>query len=214
MEEFSPLSLNVPLPVPSRGRSTRARIGGAELVLEGVRGGHSLLWTDGRETRRYALGLGRGSLMLELRAPRFMVRVVARDTLTVAPWARLQGYVQVPLVPTLVFRGHDGESAVLLELLPRSLAGEWDETLGYAFRCASPWLVRFPVRSGDAVAVVPVRLRNDDAAPASPAHLSLRLTDADLVERRGTIVVRPRRLVFRGEEFLESTFRTLAEHRA
>src|SRR5687767_11334556 len=58
----------VPLPRPVRGGCTRVRLGSAEVILEAVRGGHSLLWTNGREARRYAIGLHRdGQLTLQLR---------------------------------------------------------------------------------------------------------------------------------------------------
>jgi hypothetical protein len=204
MEASPSLPLFAELPRPSRGGTTRVQLGSSELILERVRGGHSLLWSDGRQARRYALGLGAaGRLGLQLRAPRLPLRVAPRDTISVAPGARLCGYVHVPLVPTLVWRPGDGHDHVLVELQPNELAAEWDDHVGYTFRCASPWLVRFPMRNGEPRAVVPLRLYNRGDAPLCPAALPLRLTDDDLQPLRGSIVAAPRRLQFDGDRGVE-----------
>ena len=57
----------------------RLRFGSSELVLECARGSHSLLWLDGREARRFALGLDRsGTLSVARRSPRLPVRIAVR----------------------------------------------------------------------------------------------------------------------------------------
>jgi hypothetical protein len=203
MEDSPPLSLCVPVPSPARGGCTRIRLGGGDLVLEHVRGGHTLLWSDGRESRRYVLGLRNdGELQLRWTAPRLPVRCVVRDVLSVVPGGRLRGYLQLPLVPTLVWTGADGGCEVLIELLPRDLTAEWGDDTGHLFRCPSPWLVRFPMRSGEPKVVVPIVLRNDDGVALSPAHLPLTLRDEDLKPMRGSVVVRPFRLRWRHDAWV------------
>ena len=200
------LTTKTPLALPRRGDSTRVQVGANELVLEAVRGGHTLLWSDGREARRYALGLAAdGDLALELRAPRLPLRIVCRELVTLVPGGRLHGYVQVPLVPTIVWQPNAGSEAVLLELAPRELAAEWDDHEGAVFRCASSLHVRLPMRSGEPRANVPVWLRNDGDTVHAPAHLPLRLADHDLVELRGSLIVRPRRLQWTGAAWRTTT---------
>lgn len=197
------LARSVPLPRPAHGQASRVQIGRAELVLENRRGSYSLLWSDGRQARRYVLGLsGTGQLQVELRAPRLPLVLVPREVLTVVPGARLRGYLTVPLVPTLVWRDGLAQPQTLLELLPKGLQGVWDEQRGHAFRCGASWLTRFPFQTGEPQCVVPLRLVNDGAQPACPAQLDVHIGDDDLVELRGTIVVRPQRLRFdeRGDE--------------
>jgi hypothetical protein len=198
MQDSPSLPLSVPVPYPARGANTRIRLGSSDLVLESVRGGHALLWSDGRQARRYGLGLRPdGELHLQLRAPRLPVHCVPRDVLTIVPGARLRGYVHVPLVPTLTWTSPGAEPAVLLELPPNDLTAEWDEHEGHRFRCVSPWLVRFPMRSGEPRAVVPLSVHNLDDGMLSPTNLPLQLGDDDLVAMRGSVVVRPRRLQWR-----------------
>jgi hypothetical protein len=194
MDTPPPLSLLQPLPRPHRGGATRTRVGSAELVLENVRGGYTLLWSDGRQARRYALGLADfGHLALELKAPRLPVRVVPRETITVVPGGRLAGYLDVSLVPTLTWRGESGRAETLIELHPPELTCEWDEQTGHSFRCASSWLVRFPMRRDEPRIIVPLRVRNDGSTALSPAFIALHLRDEDLQPTRGSIVVRPTR---------------------
>jgi hypothetical protein len=182
---------------PARGGSSRVQVGSHELILERGRGGDSLLWSDGREARRHALGLpDRGELLLELRVPRLPVRVVARDQLILAPGGRLHGYVQVPLVPTLLLREPLGQQRVLIELPNRELAAEWDERAGHTFRVVSPWHLRFPMRSGEPRVVVPMWLRNRGDEVESPGDLAIDLTTTPLHELRGSIVVQPQRLTW------------------
>jgi hypothetical protein len=175
------------------------RIGSSEAVLEAVRGGHSLLWTNGRQARRFVLGLGSGGhLSLQLRAPKLPVRVVPRELITVVPGGRVAGYLQVSLVPTLVWHG-TGSSDVLLELLPEDQTAEWDEDTGHSLQAGSPWFARFPMRNGEPRAVVPVRASNRTAEVQIPPFFEVRLRDEELVLLRGSIVVPPRRLQWRGE---------------
>jgi len=203
MESSLDLPLIVAVPRPNRGGSVRLQPGGCELVLESVRGGHSLLWSDGRTSRRFALGLvDEGKLTLEQRAPRLPLRVITRDVISLVPGGRLRGYLQVPLVPSLVWNREGAPPSVLIELPPRELAAEWDDREGHSFRCPSSLHARFPMRSGEPRAVVPVVLTNPSANVASPPHIPLHLRDADLVELRSTVVVKPRRLRWVGERFV------------
>ena len=202
MQTSETLHFQTPLPKPQRGGSTRVQLGCNELVLESVRGGHSLLWLDGREARRFALGLDAdGLLLLQLRAPRLPICVVPREVLSIVPGGRLRGYLQVPLVPTVVWQPVGGAAVPLVELPPRELGAEWDEGEGARFRCTSSLHVRFPMRSGEASAIVPVVLRNVGDEVVSPGHLPLQLTDEDLEELRGSLVVRPRRLIWTGRSW-------------
>lgn len=192
----------MPLPRPLRGGCTRARIGSAEVLLETVRGGHSLLWSNGRATRRYALGLhAAGQLTLQLRAPKLPLHVVPREIVTLVSGGRLAGYVVVSLVPTVCWHSPGGSTEALLELQPDDLAAEWDETEGHLFTAASPLCVRFPVPTGEPRAVVPLRLRNDSAAVCTPGFVPLTIHDDELTPMRGSIVVPPRRLRWTGERF-------------
>lgn len=199
MDSPHSLPFQTPLPRPQRGGSTRVQLGSNELVLESVRGGHSLLWFDGREARRFALGLAAiGELALQLRAPQLPLRVAPREVLAIVPGARLRGYLQVPLIPTIVWRSSSGE-AVLVELPPRDLATEWDDADGALQRCTSTLHVRFPMRSGEPKATIPVVLRNDGGEVLSPAFVPIRFRDADLVESRASLVTMPRRLSWDGQ---------------
>ncbi|MGC6486382.1 MAG: hypothetical protein ACON4Z_01950 [Planctomycetota bacterium] len=187
----------MPLDVPGHGDATRVQVGRAELVLENRRGSFSLLWSDGRDARRYVLGLTEaGELCVELRVPRLPLRCVPRDVVTLVPGARLQGYVTVPLVPTLVWRSGASAGEPLVEMLPDDLQGVWDEATGHAFEVGVAWLSRFPFRSGAAQAVVPLRLANAGDEVVSPAYLDVSLTDDALWELRGALVVRPQRLTW------------------
>jgi len=188
--------------LPGHGDATRVQVGRAELVLENRRGSFSLLWSDGREARRYVLGLtDRGQLRLELRVPRLPLCCVPRDVVTLVPGARLRGYVTVPLVPTVVWRRGDAPAEPLVELVPDELQATWDEQKGHAFEVGVSWLSRFPFRSGAAQAIAPLRLANRGDAVVSPRHLDVQLTDDGLWELRGALVARPQRLVW-GEDGL------------
>lgn len=198
MHPAESLTYALDLARPERGASVRVQLGTQELVLEAVRGGHSLLWLDGRSSRRFVLGLPRhGDLRLELRAPRLPVHVATREVLAVAPGGRLRGYLLVPLVPTIVVR-RGSEALALVEVAPQELAAEWDDAQGARFATTSPFLTRFPMRSGEPKAVVPLVLRNDSDRACSPEHLPVTCTCRDLVPLRGCLVVAPRRLVWNG----------------
>lgn len=189
------LARSMPLPRPAPGTASRVQLGRAELVLEHTRGSYSLLWSDGREARRYLLGLPKtGQLSIELRAPKLPVRIVPRELLTIVPRARMRGFMAVPLVPTVVWRDGLDQPQTLIELHQPNLEGHWDEASGHTIRTAASWLVRFPFQTGEPQVVVPLRLYNDGADPACPGALELEITDDDLVELRGAIVVRPRRM--------------------
>lgn len=193
------LQLSTRLDLPPRGGSARMAVGGNELVFEAVRGGYTLLWHAGREARRYVVGLcGPGSLHLELRAPRYPVKLLLQETLALAPRARVRGYVQVPLVPTLLWRDADGVLTQLLDFTPAGLAAEWSDSDQPLQCCTSPWLVRFPVHTGEPRAIVPLLLKNGSDAVCSPADLPCVLRAGDLHELRGRIVAPPRRLQWDG----------------
>jgi hypothetical protein len=199
------------LPRPQRGGSTRVQLGSNELVLESVRGGHSLLWLDGREARRFVLGLDAdGELTLQLRAPKLPVRIAPREVLAVVPGGRLRGYLQLPLVPTIVWRSSKGLEATLLELPPRDLAAEWDETDGTVYRCTSSLHVLFPMLSGEPKATVPIVIRNLGDEVLSPAFLPMQLRDADLVELRASLVVAPCRMTWNGQSWSTTKSSTVA----
>jgi hypothetical protein len=187
--------LTLPIAPPARGSSVRARLGRYEFVLEGVRGGHSLLWSDGQQARRYALGLGAfTSLQLDLQPPRHPCRIVVRESLVLGPGGRLRGYVQVPLLPVLFGVTATGQRAPLLELGNQELAGEWDDARGMLFRIGTPWHVRFPMPSGEPRAVLPLWLKNVAAEVAQPADFVVSIAPDELVEARGSLLLRPRRL--------------------
>lgn len=183
----------------------RARLGRYELVLESVRGGHSLLWSDGQQARRYAIGLGSFTrLELELRPPPHPCRVVVRESLVLGPGGRLRGYVQVPLLPVLCGIDAHGQRAPLLELGNQELAGEWDEARGVQFRVSSPWHVRFPMPTGEPRAVLPLWLKNVTHEVALPADFVVPLAPDELVEVRGSLLLRPRRLRWQAGQWQEA----------
>jgi hypothetical protein len=197
MDALTSPPLVVPLPRPALGSAVRIPVGRHTLVLEAARGCHSLLWTDGVTARRHVLALPRdGHLTLQLRVPSSTVFVATRDVLLLAPRARLRGYVQVPLVPTVVWHDSAATSHVVLELRPRELAAEWDEVLGHTLHASSAWHTRFPVRSDEPRVVVPLHVRNDSNTVLSPPALAVQLGAAELRSKRGSIVVPPRRLVW------------------
>lgn len=202
------LPLHAPLPRPARGACTRLRLGASEVILEAVRGGHTLLWTNGRQARRYAIGLpADGHLSVQLRAPSHPVQVVPREVLALVPGGRLHGYVNISLVPTVQWHTPTGRDETLLQLHPDDLTAEWEEGTGHAFTAASAWLVRFPMRNGEPRAVVPVRLRNASAGVCSPASIPVTLRDEELTELRGCIVANVRRLSWMGSEFVTTSHR-------
>lgn len=210
----STVSLRAPLRLPDRGGSSRLQFGNNDLVLEQVRGGYTLLWSDGREARRYAFGFGEdGELSLELRAPDSPLWVTPRELLAIVPGARWSGYVQVPLVPTLLWRRHGARPQTVVVVHPRDLATEWHEAHGYRCLAPSALYVRFPMRSGEPRAVVPLRITNRSQDVLSPAAIPLQLLDGDLHELREAIVCAPRRLSWDGGKFVVMEAPTMAGSR-
>ncbi len=200
------LARSMPLPRPSPGAASRVQLGRAELVLEHSHGSYSLLWSDGREARRYLLGLSKsGQLSIELRAPKLPVRIVPRELLTIVPNARMRGFMTIPLVPTVVWRDGRNQPQTLIELHQPSLQGHWDESSGHSIQTSASWMVRFPFQTGEPQIVVPLRLYNATSEPACPGHLELTIRDEDLVEIRGSIVVRPRRMRWSDSDMKECT---------
>lgn len=211
MSELASQPWHQPVALPPRGGATRLRLGGSDLVLEAVRGGHSLLWSDGRQARRYLLGLRPGeALCLRWRVPRLPLRCVPREALTLAPGGRLCGYILVPLVPTLERAGVAPDVRTLVEVLPTELSAEWHEEAGHTFCCSSPWFVRFPPRSQEPRAIVPLRLYNPSSAVVSPASLPVPLRDDELQGLRECVVVHPRRCIWRDGGFVPLGRRAVA----
>jgi len=199
MDPHSALPLLVPLPRPATGSATRVALGRHEVVLEAVRGGYALLWTDGKTARRHVLALpANGHLTVQLRAPRATVHVATRDVMVLLPGARCHGFVQVPLIPTIVWHDAAAVSHVVVELRPAELAAEWDEEHGHTLHCSSAWHTRFPLRADDPRVVVALHLRNCGRETLSPASLPITVSDDELLHKRGSIVVRPRRLWWNG----------------
>lgn len=200
MPPSSPWSLLMPLPRPAARAGTRLVLGRHELVLEQQRGTFSLLWNDGRRARRFLLGLPTmGHLTVQLRAPSLPLVVATRDPLVLAPGARCRGYLQVPLLPTIVWHDAAAGAHVLVELRPDDLTAEWDEARGHTLHAESVWHTRFPMRTDEPLAIVPLRLRNAAREVLSTASLPLVLRNGDLQPCRGALVVRPRQLVWSGE---------------
>jgi hypothetical protein len=194
------MPLHRPLPRPARGGSTRVQFGNQEVVLESIRGGYSLLWLDGREARRYAVGLGaRGELTITLRAPRLPVRVIVRETLTLAPGARLRGYVQVPLVATILWCDDHHVPQAVAEFPRQELSAEWDDREGTVYRCSSPFHVRYPIPGAEPRATVSLWIANKTDVVACPGFVPLQLADDELRELRGGLAVEPRRLHWNGQ---------------
>lgn len=185
-----------PLPIPPRGSSQRYRLGRIELVLEPVRGGFSLLCLDGGTARTWSLGLsGHGELWLQCRLPRWPLRVTLKDTLVLVPHSRVHGYVQVPLVPTLVWRQPGRADGVVAELLPTALSAEWEEmSSAVVLRWSSPFLQRLPLPDELPRGIVPLRVRNDADAIQGPEALPVAVADDELRPCRGHLVASPRRL--------------------
>ncbi|MCA8976229.1 MAG: hypothetical protein KDC98_16025 [Planctomycetes bacterium] len=211
---------------PARGGSARIGVGGNELVFEAVRGGYVLLWHAGRQARRYVVGLpDTGGLSLVLRPPPYPIKLLIRETIAIAPGARVRGFVQLPLVPTLLWSGPSvvtctgtgtapdcaGRSTVpadaeqvLFEFTPAGLTAEWTESDAMTSCCESSWFVRFPVHGGEARVTVPLRLMNRSGQVLSPAHVPMSMQASDLLELRSGIVTAPHRLTWNGREWLRT----------
>jgi len=202
----------VPLPLPPRGASTRLRLDGLELVLEQQRASLSLLCLDGAEARTWTLGLGDdGQLLLQCRAPRFPLAVTLPNPLTLMPGGRVRGFVQMPLVPTILWRrsGAAGQpDQVVAELLPRILAAEWDEQRQLCVqRFTSAFYHRMPPPAASVLAVLPLTVVNRSPHMQSLATLPLAVTDDELSSARGHVVAAPRRLLLNGGGGVTATVR-------
>jgi hypothetical protein len=184
------------LPRPDRGGSRRFQLGRLELILEPVRGGYTLLCLDGSKARTWSLALARhGELWLQCRLPRWPLRVGLQDTMVLVPHSRTHGYVQVPLVPTVVWRAEGRPELVVAELMPAALAAEWDEvTSAVVQRSTSAFLQRLPLPDEQPRGVVPLTVRNDSDAVQSPDALPIALRDDELRVCREHLIAMPRRL--------------------
>jgi hypothetical protein len=194
---MEPTKLRRALPLPTRGSSERMQCGAFELVLEGVRGGHILVVHDGSEGRRVHLGL-RADAGLELRLlptcyPCF---VSPKEVIRLLPGTRVRGYLLVPLVPTLVSVGGDGQVDTLVELLSPSLAAEWRDGVGCVQTTAAPLLHRLPPPSDEPVAAVPLALRNRSGSVVAPAEIAIALDAGELRTARGHVFAAARRLTY------------------
>jgi hypothetical protein len=194
---MEPTKLRRPLPLPTRGSSERMQCGGFELVLEGVRGGHILVVHDGSEGRRIHLGLrGDGGLELRLLPTCYPCFVSPKEVIRLLPGTRLRGYLLVPLVPTLVSVGGDGQVETLVELLPPSLAAEWRDGVGCVQTTAAPLLHRLPPPGDEPVAAVPLALRNRSASVVTPAEIAIALDAGELFAARGQVFAAGRRITY------------------
>lgn len=198
-----------PLPIPTRGTSQRFRLGRIELVLEPVRGGYSLLCLDGESARTWSLGLtGQGSLWLQCRLPRWPLRVSLKDTLVLVPRSRVRGYVQVPLVPTLVWRAPNRVDGVVAELLPAALSAEWEESSSaVVLRWSSPFLQRLPLPDDMPRGMVPLWIANRSEAIQGPETLPVSVHDDEMRPCRGHLVAAPRRLLLDDQGRIASSVR-------
>ncbi len=185
------------LPRPARGASSRFRLGRLELVFEPVRGGYTLLCLDGSGARTWSLGLSPvGDLWIECRQPRWPLRIGLRETLALVPGARVRGYVQVPLVPTLSWRREGHRDCTVCELLPQALAAEWEESSNQVVqRVESPFLQRVPLPDEHLRAIVPIAICNRSDAVQSPERIPLALREGDLRTCRQHRIAPPQRLL-------------------
>ena len=200
---------------PERGSSSRFRLGRLELILEPVRGGYTLLCSDGSSARSWSLGLSpEGSLWIACRLPRWPLRIGLRETLALVPKSRVRGYLNVPLVPTLLWRRPGHADAQVCELLPNSLTAEWEESSSLVVqRVVSPFLQRMPLPEDQLRAVVPVTIRNDSESVQCPEALPLLLADEDLGACRQHLVARPQRLFVEGDGRIRQVSRARQQER-
>lgn len=204
------------LPRPSRGVSSRFLLGRLELVLEPVRGGYTLLCLDGSGARTWSLGLAAdGELWIECMLPRWPLRVGLRETLALVPGSRVRGYVQVPLVPTLSWRRAGQRDCTVCELLPHSLAAEWEEATSQVVqRVESPFLQRTPLPDEQLRAIVPIAICNRTETVQSPEQLPLSLRECDLATSRQHRIARPQRLVIESSGRIQQSARDAAREKS
>ena len=203
--------LRAPLPIPHLGQTQRLQLGDLQLVLERVRGALALCAHDGVQARTHLLGVpAGGTLEVVACAPRHPVRVGLREAVTLAPGARIRGYVVVPLPRRLVCRRGEGREDVLLEVVPADLRTQWlgeGSAGGYAHRSASSFLRVVNGHGPAHDALVPVTATNAGSQAVTLGQLVLQLRDRDLRELRGRIVAAPRRLRFTNDGTGDETVR-------
>jgi hypothetical protein len=194
-----PPQREVQLPRPERRGSTRIHVGTLELILETARGAQVLICNDGRQARRWSLGLtADAALAAVFGAPAHPVHLTPPDVIALAPGGRVHGYVFVPLVPRIEIRraGHGPE--LLAEILPAELSAEWDDTEGFLLRTQSPFVLRQPVPSRLMRVVVPIVLRNRTGHTVQVDAIPVHLTESELRAQRGQWFAPPRRLTWVG----------------
>jgi hypothetical protein len=121
--------------------------------------------------------------------------------ISLVPGGRLRGYLQIPLVPSLVWHRDGSRPSILIELPPRELAAEWDDREGHSFRCPSSLHSRFPMRELRSVRRRAGRALQSQWDRGVAAAHSAAAARRRLSELRGTVVVKPRRLRWVGERF-------------
>lgn len=196
------LARRMDLSRPSHGGSARHRAGSFEFVVETVRGGVVLLVLDGKEAKKWFLGLGpQDTLAVEPMVPEHPLRLVLRDRVALAPGACLHGYVSVPLQPSVLLVREGAVLGVIAGIQPDSLAAEWSDGEGsVVLRALVHFHHRMPLQADPFSAVVPLVLHNRSDVMLHPAEIPLRLRSHDLRELRKRLIAAPRRLIADGPE--------------
>lgn len=191
------LARRIALSRPPHGGSARHRVGSFEFVVETVRGGVVLLVLDGKEARKWFLGLGpRDALAVEATVPQHPLRLVLRDRVALAPGAALHGYVSVPLQPSVLLLRDGTPLGTIAGVQPDTLAAEWSDAEGaVVLRTLVHFHHRIPLHADPFSAVVPLVLHNRSDAMLHPTELPLRLRTEDLRELRKRLIAAPRRLL-------------------
>lgn len=191
------LTRRMALARPEHGGSARHRMGSFEFVVETVRGGVVLLVLDGKEARRWFLGLGpQDELAVEAAVPQHPMRLVLRDRVALAPGASLHGYVSVPLQPSVQLLRDGASLGTIAGIQPDSLGAEWSDAEGaVVLRTLVHFHHRIPLHADPFSAVVPLVLHNRSDVMIHPTELPLRLHSGDLRELRKRLIAAPRRFV-------------------
>ncbi|MEY4675372.1 MAG: hypothetical protein RL148_3156 [Planctomycetota bacterium] len=181
---------------PPHGGSARVRIGSFEFVVETVRGGVVLLVLDGKEARKWFLGLSpHDELAVEPTVPQHPLRLVLRDRVALAPGAALHGYVAVPLQPSVLLVRAGKVLGTIAGVQTDALAAEWsDEEGAVVLRTLVNFHHRIPQHADPFAVVAPMVLHNHSEAMIHPTELPLRLRSEDLRELRKRLIAAPRRL--------------------
>lgn len=172
-------------------------MGSFEFVVETVRGGVVLLVLDGKEARRWFLGLGTDDVLaVEPTVPQHPLCLVLRDRIALAPGAALHGYVLVPLQPSVLLLRAGRALGTIAGVQTDALSAEWSEEEGsVVLRTLVHFLHRIPLQADPFTAVVPLVLHNPSDSMIHPTELPLRLRGEDLRELRKRLFAAPRRLV-------------------